>query len=67
MDKFIIIMKNWSYDVKVDYMCEMKSLDDFLTNEANIIDDNDAILDVVGYYNGDELKWGIRLFMNIFF
>jgi hypothetical protein len=24
-------------------------------------------LDVVGYYNGDELKWGIRLFMNIFF
>ncbi len=67
MDKFIIIMKNWSYDVKVDYMCEMKSLDEFLTNEANIIDDNDAILDVVGYYNGDELKWGIRLFMNIFF
>jgi hypothetical protein len=56
MDKFIIIMKNWSYDVKVDYMCEMKSLDEFLTNEANIIDDNDAILDVVGYYNGDELK-----------
>jgi hypothetical protein len=22
-------------------------------------------LDVLGYYNGDELEWGIRLFMNI--
>jgi hypothetical protein len=24
-------------------------------------------LDAVGYYNGDELEWGIRLFMNILF
>ncbi len=48
-------------------MCEGKSLDDFLVNKANIIDDNDITLDGVGYYNGDELEWGIRLFMNILF
>jgi hypothetical protein len=36
-------------------------------DNANIIDDNGIILDAVGYYNGDELKWGIRLFMNILF
>jgi hypothetical protein len=30
--------------------------DDFLLDEANIIDDNDIILDVAGYYNGYELE-----------
>jgi hypothetical protein len=49
-------MKNWSFDSKVDCMCEGKSLGDFSVDEANIIDDNNIILDVVGYYNGDELK-----------
>jgi hypothetical protein len=24
-------------------------------------------LDAIGYYNGEELEWGIWLFMNIFF
>jgi hypothetical protein len=37
-------------------MRERKSLDDFLVDEANIIDDNDIILDAVGHYNGDELE-----------
>jgi len=37
-------------------MCEGKSLDDFLADKANIIDDNDVISDAVGYYNGDELE-----------
>jgi hypothetical protein len=37
-------------------MCKGKSLDDFLADEANIIDDNDVNLDAVGYYNGDELE-----------
>jgi hypothetical protein len=37
-------------------MHKRKSLDDFLTNEANIINDNDIILDVASYYNGDELE-----------
>ncbi len=60
-------MKNWSSDSTVDCMCEGKSLDDFLADKANIIDDNDVISDAVGYYNGDELEWGIRLFMNILF
>ncbi len=51
LDKLVIIMKNWSSNAMVNYMCEGKSLD-----EANIIDDNDIILDVLGYYNGDELE-----------
>jgi len=37
-------------------MCEGKSLDDFSVDKANIIDDNGVILDVIGYYNGDELE-----------
>ncbi len=48
-------------------MHERKSPDDFLADEANIINDNDIILDVASYYNGDELEWIIRLFMNILF
>ncbi len=56
LDKLVIIMKNWSFDSKVDCRCEGKSLDDFLVDNANIIDDNGIILDAVGYYNGDELK-----------
>ncbi len=55
LDKLVIIMKNWSFNSRVDCMCKWKSLDDFLADEANIVDDNDVILDVVGYYNGDEL------------
>ncbi len=56
LDKLVIYMENWSSNARVDYMCERKSLDDFLVNKANIIDDNDVILDATGYYNGDELK-----------
>jgi hypothetical protein len=47
LDKLVIIMKNWSSDVRANYMCEGKSLHDFLADEANIIDDNDVILDVI--------------------
>jgi hypothetical protein len=46
-------------------MCEGESLHDLLMNEANIIHDNDVILDAINYYNGDKLVWGIRFFMNI--
>ncbi len=54
LDKLVIIMMNWSFDPRANYMYKWKSLDDFLMNEANIIDDNDVILDVADYYNGDE-------------
>jgi hypothetical protein len=30
-----------------------KSLDNFLTDKTNIIDDNDIILNKASYYNGD--------------
>ncbi len=56
LDKLVIIMKNWSFDARVDCMHKRKSMDDFLVNEANIIDDNDIILDVASYYNGDKLE-----------
>ncbi len=56
LDKLVIFMKNWSFDARANCMCKGKSLDDFLANEANIIDDNNIILDATGYYNGDELK-----------
>jgi hypothetical protein len=56
LDKLVIIMKIWSSNSKVECMCEGYSLDDFLTDEANIIGDNDVILDAIGYYNGEELE-----------
>ncbi len=56
LDKLVIIMKNWSFDARADCMHERKSLDDLFMDEANIIDDNDIILDVAGHYNGDELE-----------
>jgi hypothetical protein len=48
-------MKNWSFDARAHYMHERKSLNDFLVDKANIIDDNAVILDATSYYNGDEL------------
>jgi hypothetical protein len=56
LDKLVIIMKNWSSNARANYMCEGKSPNDFLTNEANIIDDNDVIMDVADYCNGDKLE-----------
>jgi len=56
LDKLVIIMKNWSFDARANYMRKRKCLNDFLVDEANIIDDNDIILNIVGYYNGDELE-----------
>jgi len=56
LDKLVIIMKNWSSDARANYMREGKSLHDFLTNEANIIDDNDIIIYVASYYNGDKME-----------
>jgi hypothetical protein len=37
-------------------MREGKSLHDLLMNEANIIHDNDVILDAISYYNSDKLE-----------
>jgi len=55
-DNLVIIMKNCSFNAKANCMCDGTSLDDFLIDEANIIDNNDIILDAVGHYNGDELE-----------
>jgi hypothetical protein len=56
LDKLVIIMKNWSFDSRADCMHKGKSLNDFLANEANIIDENNVILDAINYYNGNKLK-----------
>jgi hypothetical protein len=49
-------MKNWSSDASVDCLQEKDSIDDFFKEETNIIEDNDTTLDVVGYFNIDELE-----------
>jgi hypothetical protein len=54
LDKLVIIMKNWFFDARANYMHEGKSLHDFLMDKANIIDDNDVILDVIRYYSHDK-------------
>jgi hypothetical protein len=33
-----------------------KSIDDFLTNEANVIDENNIMLDAIGYFNVHDLE-----------
>ncbi len=67
LNKLVIIMKNWSSNARADCMHKRKSLDDLLMDKANIIDDNDVILDATSYYNCDKLEWGIRLFMSTLF
>jgi hypothetical protein len=56
VEKLVIIMGNYSFDARANCMREGKSLNDFLANKANVIDDNGVILDATSYYNGDKLE-----------
>jgi hypothetical protein len=56
LDKLVIIMKNWSFNTRANCMRKRKCLDDFLIDEANIIDDNNVVWDEASYCNGDELE-----------
>jgi hypothetical protein len=46
-----MIIKNiWSSIVKVDCTKKLKSIDDFLMEEASFIDDNDIVLATFGLF-----------------
>ncbi len=51
-----MVMKNWLSDVRVDCSWEGDSIDDFFKEEASIIENNDTMLDAIGYFNIDELE-----------
>jgi len=50
-----MVLKNWLGDAKVDYPWEGDYVDEFLKEKMNIIEKNDMMLDVIGYFNIDEL------------
>ncbi len=56
LNKLVMVMKNWSSDAKVDCPREGDSIDDFFKEEMSIIENNDTTLDVIGYFNVDELE-----------
>jgi hypothetical protein len=51
-----MVMKNWLNDARVDCLRKRDSINDFFKEEVNIIEENDMALDVVGYFNVDELE-----------
>jgi hypothetical protein len=46
-------MKNWSIDARLNSPYEQHSIDEFLMQEADIIDENDTSLNVASYFNVD--------------
>jgi hypothetical protein len=50
-------MKNWLTDARLDCSQEWQSIDEFLMEEVDIIDENDTLLNATNYFNVDhELK-----------
>ncbi len=56
LDKLVMVMKKWSSDTKVDCPQEGDSIHDFFKEEMSFIENNDTTLDVIGYFNVDELE-----------
>jgi hypothetical protein len=46
-------MKIWSTDVKSNCPQERQSIDEFLMEERDAIDENDTLLNVASYFNVD--------------
>ncbi len=52
----MMIMKKWLADAKLDSPQEQQSIDKFLMEEVDIIDEKDTQLNVASYFNvGHEL------------
>jgi hypothetical protein len=51
LDKLVMIMKNWSTNARSDCPQECHSIDEFLMEEADNIDENDTQLNAAGYFN----------------
>lgn len=56
LDKLVMIMKIWLTNAIIDCPREGQSIDEFFIKEMGIIDENDIMLDVVGYFNVDEYE-----------
>jgi hypothetical protein len=57
LDKLVMIMKNCSVDTRSNCPQEWQSIDEFITEKVDIIDENDTLLNVVSYFIVDhELK-----------
>jgi hypothetical protein len=49
-------MNNWLMDAQANYQSKGHSIDDFFMKKINIIDENNVILDIIGYFNVDKLE-----------
>ncbi len=59
-----MIMKIWSTDVKSNCPQERQSIDEFLMEERDAIDENDTLLNVASYFNVDhEMDWWMWMLM----
>ncbi len=56
LNKLVMVLKNWLSDAKADCPCEGDFIDDFFKENTNIIEENDMMLDAIGYFNINELK-----------
>lgn len=56
----MLYTKSWkpkSIDKRANCPSKGKSINDFLTNEANFIDENYCMLEAIGYFNVHDLEW----------
>jgi hypothetical protein len=49
-------MNDWLVDAQANYQLEGHSIDDFFMKKTSIIDENDVVLDIIGYFNVDKLE-----------
>ncbi len=56
LNKLVMVLKNWLGDAKANCPREGDSIDEFFKEKMNIIEENDMMLDTIGYFNIDELK-----------
>ncbi len=48
-----MIMKNWLIDARLDCPQEWQSIDEFLMEQVDIIDENDTLLNATSYFSVD--------------
>jgi hypothetical protein len=53
LEKFIMTMKKWLVDAIIDYPWKGQSTNEFFMEEVGIIEENDVMLDAIGYFNVD--------------
>jgi hypothetical protein len=56
LNKLVMVLKNWSGDAKANCPWKWDSITGFFKEKMSIIEDNDMLLDAIGYFNINELK-----------